>query len=394
MPLPDYAGGGIVNLMRSLGDACGASALPHAPLAAAKVSLRRTAQTYVLLVIDGLGANHLQRARSGGALHRHLRTPLTSVFPSTTASAVTTFLTGLAPRQHALTGWHMYFSEIDAIAAVLPLQPRGGGTFGTPPDVLARQLFGHPSFVDRLPRHSLFISPQAIADSAFTRYHCGRAEVRGYGKPDELFAQIAHAIRSAREPQYVYAYYPELDSLAHRHGIASRQVTDCLAALDEEFAALLARCAGHDAVLIACADHGFIDSPEERRIDLATHPELAALLARPLCGEQRVAYCYLKPGLQAHFDAYVQERLAQSVTLQRADEMIAQGWFGPGPDAADPRLASRIGDRVLVLRENWTLFDRIAGEKPHRMIGQHGGISEDEMVVPLILADCLEENPA
>ncbi len=390
MTLPDYTGGGIVNLMRSLADTCGAPALPQAPLAA-KVSPRRTAQTYVLLVIDGLGDNHLQRARSGGTLHRHARARLTSVFPSTTASAVTTFLTGLAPRQHALTGWHMYFSEIDAITAVLPLQPRGGGAFGVPPDALARRLFGHPSFVDHLPRCSLFLSPRAIAGSAFTRYHSGHAEVRGYDSLDDFFAQLGHAIRCTREPQYIYAYYPELDRLAHRHGITSRQVDDCLAAFDEGFAALLVQCAGHDAVLIACADHGFIDSPEERRIDLATHPELAALLARPLCGEQRVAYCYLKPGLQAHFDAYVQEHLAQAVTLQRAGDLITQGWFGPDTGADDARLAARIGDRVLVLREDWTLFDRIAGEKPHRMIGQHGGLSEDEMYVPLVLADCLED---
>jgi hypothetical protein len=51
---------------------------------------------------------------------------MTSVFPSTTASAITAFMTGLAPAQHGLTGWHMHLDEIDQTLAILPLTPRDG----------------------------------------------------------------------------------------------------------------------------------------------------------------------------------------------------------------------------------------------------------------------------
>ena len=208
MILPDFQGGSIVNLMRTLGDASGAQTpLPYAPLRDLKVSLLDTAHNIVLLVIDGLGYNYLQRNGIGGTLHRHLHSRLTSVFPSTTASAVTAFLSGLAPQQHALTGWHMYFSELDAIAAVLPLKPRGAGEFDAPPGALSRRLFGHAPFVDRIARRATFVSPQAIANSEFNLYHSGRAAVRGYKTPAELFGQIEAAIREAAEPAYVYAYY-------------------------------------------------------------------------------------------------------------------------------------------------------------------------------------------
>jgi alkaline phosphatase len=87
---PDYEGGSIVNLMRSLGDACGApTPLPYAPLRDPKVSLHGTARNVVLLVLDGLGYNHLARALEGGALRGNLRASLTSTFPSTTAAAIT-----------------------------------------------------------------------------------------------------------------------------------------------------------------------------------------------------------------------------------------------------------------------------------------------------------------
>lgn len=384
---PDYEGGSIVNLMRTLGDACGApQPLPYAPLRDLKVSLLDTARNIVLLVIDGLGYDYLQHKGIGGTLHRHLHARLTSVFPSTTASAVTAYLSGLAPQQHALTGWHMYFSELDAIAAVLPLRPRGAGEFDAPPGTLSRQLFGHAPFVDRIARRATLVSPQAIATSEFNLYHSGRAAVRGYKTPVELFGQIEIAIREADEPAYVYAYYSELDTLAHIHGVDSTQVATRFAALDEAFGAFLAAIAGSDTVVLACADHGFIDSPPERQIDLAQHPELAKTLARPLCGERRVVYCYVKSGEGSRLDAYVREVFGEHIDLFTGRELIGQGWFGPGE--ADPRLASRIGDYVLVMRDNWTLLDWVEGEKRHRQIGVHGGVSADEMFVPLVVAHC------
>ncbi len=387
MIFPDYDGGSIVNLMRSLGEACGAAApLPYAPLRDAKVSLRGTAHHVVMLVLDGLGYNYLQRQGAGGHLHGHLQCRLTSVFPPTTASAVTTYLTGLAPQQHALTGWHMYFAELDAIAAVLPLKPRGPGTFDVPPDSLPQRLFGYASFFDLIARRSVFVTPQVIAGSEFTRYHSGRAEVRGYQTLEEMFGQVTAAIRDAAEPSYIYAYYTDLDTLSHIHGVASPQVAAQFAALDEAYGAFLAALSGCDALVLASADHGFIDSPPERQIDIAQHPALAATLARPLCGERRVVYCYLKPGEAARFEDYVGEHLGHCMDAFPSGTLIEQGWFGPG--AADPRLAGRIGDYVLVMREDWTLLDWMEGEKRYRQRGVHAGVSADEMYVPLMAAHC------
>lgn len=384
---PDYAGGSIVNLMRTLGDACGArQPLPYPPLRNLKVSLLSTARNIVLLVIDGLGYDYLLQHGAGGALHRHLHSRLTSVFPSTTASAVTTYLSGLAPQQHALTGWHMYFSELDAIAAVLPLRPRGTGLFDALPGALPLQLFGHAPFVDRIARRATIVSPQSIAGSDFNLYHSGRAAVRSYRTLAELFGQVEARVRASAAPAYIYAYYAELDTLAHIHGVGSDQLAAQFALLDAAFGDFLAAIVDTDTVVLACADHGFIDSPPERQIELAQHPELAATLARPLCGERRVVYCYVKPDKEARFVGYVQNVLGECADLHSSRELLEQGWFGPGE--ANPRLAARIGDYVLLMRENWTLRDWVEGEKRYTQLGVHAGVSADEMHVPLILARC------
>jgi len=107
---------------------------------------------------------------------------------------------------------------------------------------------------------------------------------------------------------------------------------------------------------------------------------------RPLCGERRVAYCYVRPGQASRFETYVREIFDGCMDLYIGRELIDQGWYGPG--AADPRLLSRIGDYVLVMRENWTLMDWVEGEKRYRQTGVHAGVSADEMHVPLVIAHC------
>ena len=78
------------------------------------------------------------------------------------------------------------------------------------------------------------------------------------------------------------------------------------------------------------------------------------------------------------------EVLGGMADVRPGRELIEAGWFGPG--MPHPRLDERVGDVVLVMREHATFKDRVAGEKPHAMIGNHGGATEDEMVVPLVVA--------
>ena len=120
MQRPDYHNGSIVNLTASILGAMGRPRAAYAPLAALPPERLRITRNVALLVIDGLGYNWLRSHGEGSFLQRHLLARISSVFPSTTASAVTTFLTGDAPQQHGITGWFMYLREIGAVTRVLP----------------------------------------------------------------------------------------------------------------------------------------------------------------------------------------------------------------------------------------------------------------------------------
>ena len=207
MPLPDYRGRSIVNLMSSVVQGLGGARSPYPALASLPAAEVAGHRCVLLLVIDGLGYHWLNRESPQGPFVGHLRERLTSVFPSTTATAVTAFLTGDAPQQHGLTGWHMYLRELGAVVAVLPGRPRyGGPPIAEVTGLGAERLFGHVPVFDRVPAQSCIVAPARIAGSDFNRAHAGGARVRAYETVEDFFDLLAGAVEDRRGFRYVYGY--------------------------------------------------------------------------------------------------------------------------------------------------------------------------------------------
>jgi len=234
MVRPDYAGDGFVNLVASLVEARGG--IPrHPTLNALPVAEIRSARNLVFLIIDGLGDHYLQAHGSGGTLARHRRGAISAVFPSTTASAITTSFTGATPLEHGLTGWFTYFSEAACVGAPLPFQRRGEkASLGVAPE----RIFPERSLFDALATRSIVVSYRPIVDSQYNRHHCGGAERRAYDDLAGFVEQVAAAVRSGPEKKFVYAYWPAFDSLAHQHGVGSAAVRAHFDALDAAFGEL------------------------------------------------------------------------------------------------------------------------------------------------------------
>jgi hypothetical protein len=373
---PSYGGNGFVNLVASLVEACG-GAPRHAPLVRLSVSEIRSATNVVFLIVDGLGDNYLKSRGDGGSIARHRREAISAVFPSTTATAITTSFTGATPLEHGLTGWFTYFSAAACVGAPLPFVRRGErNALGVKPE----QLFVEGSLFDGLATRSIVVSWRKIIDSVYNAHHCGRSERLAYDDLPGFLEQTVRAVKSGPERKLVYAYWPEFDSLAHQHGVGSAQVHAHFQALDGMFGDLLARLAGTDTLIVLTADHGFIDCPPEESLDLP--PSLQALLRFPLCGERRIAFCHVQD--RNVFMEKAKETFGDRADVRPSRELLDEGWFGNG--RAHPLFAERIGDVALVMRGRGTVKDWVAGEPRHLHIGNHGGTSGDEMNIPLVVA--------
>ncbi len=337
--------------------------------------------TVVLLVIDGLGDRFLVECGQGSALLAHRRGTLSSVFPSTTASAMTTLYTGVAPAAHGLNGWFIHDARFGGVLAPLPLMHRGGG----PVEAfrLLPRLCPQPSMFKGAKRRSSMVAPQEIAFSRFSQRNGKGAQVRPYAGLADLGETIIDEVtRLGRRGGFVHAYYPVFDALSHLYGCRSAAAIDRFWRIDALFAQLCERLRGSGATIVVTADHGFIDSAPEQQLKL--EPAVAAMLAAPLFGERRLAFCAVRPGAVNEFEAWARSELPGKAVMVRGTDCIDAGLFGPG--RPNPRLRERVGSHALLMEPGWTVIDEVQDEVPHSMIGVHGGLTADEMRVPLIRA--------
>ncbi|MCU7812249.1 MAG: alkaline phosphatase family protein, partial [Candidatus Thiodiazotropha sp. (ex Notomyrtea botanica)] len=299
-----------------------------------------------------------------------------------TASAITTFLTGDAPQQHGLTGWFTYFKELGSVLSVLPGGSRYGGPGYSACGINAGELLGHTAFADRIEVDACILSPANIVGSDFSQAHLGRAKAHSYRNLQEMLTKAVQILQAPGR-RYTYLYWSELDTIGHRMGIWSEAAHQHLMLLDQAFAALLEQIQGTDTLVIVCADHGQVDTSPAETLDLEKHPDLAEMLILPLCGEPRAAYCYLRAGCETAFDAYIESELKGIAQSYPSQQLIEENWFGIGEP--HPKLSQRIGDRLLLMQSNTIITDWLAQEKRFQMIGVHGGLSDDELNVPLIV---------
>lgn len=382
---PDFDGAGLYNLMQSISYARGATAQGPV-LALEQARYWQCARRIVLLVLDGVGCAQVAMLPDAAFLRRYQRMVLRSVFPSTTASAIPTFMTGLAPGRHGYTGWFMHCDELEPWLgahplAILPVRGRARRLELDATRALLR-LGPPPSLYARLRGESVVFSPTDIVFSPFNRLHRAGAQCLPLDRIEALFDVLAHQHQSG----LAYVYWSDFDACAHEMGPASEAALALLRQADQAIETLAQELRGSGTLLVVTADHGFIEAPAAHLIELESLPELAQCLARPLSGERRAVYCHVKPGCGARFEALVARDLAHAVHLWSTADLIAAGHFGPPPH--HPRLAHRLGAYCLVMKSDWTLRDTLPGERRFDMRGVHGGVSAAEMQVPLVCIEC------
>ena len=385
MVKPDYENASIVNLMASILQELGNRSNLHPPLKELDGECFARARNVVLLVIDGLGYNYLTANAPQSTLRKFLRTKLTTVFPSTTATAITTFMTGLAPQQHGLAGWFTYFQELGSILTVLPVKPRIGTAPAADLNIDAGSLYGHVPVFDLLDVDGYIVSPRNIAFSDYSLAHRGKAKTIPYENLTGCFASTRDIIKGGSNKKYIYTYWPQFDGLAHEKGVNSKEATEHFREIDEAFSRFIQDIDGTDTLVIATADHGIVDSGPDYCVELEHHPEMRNMLTMPLSGERRMAYCYVKSERREDFVHYLHNNLAEQLTVYQSGQLLERHYYGLGP--AHPQLRRRIGDYMLVMKGNYTIMDTLPGEKHFYHIGSHGSLSEDEMLVPLIIVE-------
>lgn len=319
------------------------------------------------MLADGLGSVNLTtraaHARNIGALPR---ADVRSGFPTTTASALTTLMTGRSPGETGMVGYAIRDPHTGVILNQLSGLDVVDAESWQPVPTLWEQNADLAMAIVSSPRYR---------DSGLTRAILRGAPYVDAKTYDDRLGAIDEFFRTNREG-VVYVYIAELDMAAHASGVTSDQWIRRLEEFDGFVADVLRRLLPTDGLIIS-ADHGVIDVPTSRHHIVREGSGL--LDAVDIGGEPRFLHLYTKD-VATTLERWRETEGHRSHIATR-EEAISAGWFGRVEDFA----RERIGDVLVTPRgESVYYIEGIATAQSMAMIGQHGGLSRAETLVPII----------
>jgi hypothetical protein len=395
---PHYEGLSILNLPSSICAWLGAPGLSHPALDLPTLSeLARGVDQVIAVLVDALSLHRFQEwltarpNQEGRLLEDGLLTTLTSVVPSTTSAALTTLWTGRSPAEHGILGYELFLKEFGMITNMITHSP---AAFDGRAGLLYQAGFDPLNFlpVGTIGPHlrSHGIEPHAflhysIAGSGLSRMHYPQVDLHTYASVSDLWIgvrQLAELPLQAK--RYLWVYYGGVDGLSHRYGPDSERArADFLALIDrllQDFLQQLDPATSRRTLLVMLADHGQLTTRKDPNYELASHPSLARRLVMVPTGENRLAYLYPRPGQSEAVEEYLTKTWPGAFQVINSAHALESGLFGPGEAA--PQVTDRLGERTVIsLHDSYLWW----APKENPLIGRHGGLSEQEMLVPLFV---------
>ena len=367
--LPAYGSHALCDLLPAVARALGAAW--DEPERDRSDLLLPSAASYVVLLVDGLGARLLERyAHAAPYLSSLPALPGTCGVPSTTATSLASLGTGLPPGRHGLVGFCIRVPGSDLLLNHLLWDQHVDPVEWQP----------HPTGFGRLAAQGVAVTQvtkREFRGSGLTEAAARGAEFVGADRVGERIARVLTAAR--RTPSLTYLYDGDLDWTGHRYGVASTAWLQQLAIVDA-MAEQLRDVLPASTTLVVVADHGMVDSPLEARLDVDERLELRDGVAL-VGGEARFRHLYCRPGAVAEVVATWRAVLGAGATVLTREEAAARGWFGP----VDVGVRPRIGDVVVACHGNRAVLASHTFPLETSLVGLHGSLTADEMLIPILV---------
>lgn len=335
----------------------------------------------VLLIIDGLGYRLYKKLKEDKVIPFMSSlndTYLTSTFPSTTATALVSLSTGLVPARHGILGFKMFLDRPYTTMNTIFYTVHGLGTLQVPEDpqnYMARYYIYEGLAKSGVKVYSIL--KKEFIGTPFSKIVHGYMEHIPHVHEIDLLTQVNKILRKTSMRSFISLYTATLDTLSHAYGQYSQEVYEFMQMFDRLLEELLAPQINTVQLLIT-ADHGHIDTSFDDAIDICESPAILKKIIGYPAGEPRAVYLRVK-----HLKEFVKEverEYGDLITVMKVDEVEKEGlWGGKLEDA----FKERAGDIVLIPEGNHYLLCKDE-EEILKMKGRHGGLSIEEMLVPLI----------
>jgi len=346
----------------------------------------------ILLIVDSLGLSLLEKY-----VKVNKDSPLSklyvkgnyillhSTFPSTTTTALTSLNTGLKPLEHAILGYTMFLKEFGAIVNMINFSPALDNRRETllEAGLDLNSFLNSLTFFEKLNQEGIkgyVITRNFLKNTALSKILHKGAEVLSYVNLSDLFVTIKNHMRNCKSPSYTFAYWDALDTLSHIYGPDSEQVFAELDVLSFCLEKILNEL-DKDTLLMISGDHGSLKAEEIVKYD--EQKELKEKLRLPPAGDSRAFFLFPKPNKVDDVKNYFEDKLKDKFLCMRIEEALDLKLFGSGN--MHDSFYDRVGELLCLAKKNYVFQFRLKRvQEEVTLKGFHGGLSYDEIFVPLI----------
>ena len=362
----------------------------------------------ILLYVDAFGWRFFEQFADRAPALQHIMqhgvaSRITAQFPSTTAAHTTAIHTGLPPSQSGVYEWYIYEPGVDAIIAPLLFSFAGESQreqlkqVGFAPSAL----FPTQTIYQDLRRLGVASHIYQRSDIAYTSpgtvLFDGAKRIFGYATLTEAFVNISKRLLKQNKPTYYFVYYSPIDTIGHEYGPESvefeAEIDTFLTTLQRQ---LLDRAAGKQrqrVLLLITSDHGQTKvSPKTTFYINQEIPGFRKYIALNRqgqllvpAGSPRDLFLHIRPELLDEAHQVLSDQIIGKALVVRTSELIERGYFGPLPISA--ALRNRVANLCVLPFKGESAYWYVKGKYEQRHYGHHGGLTPDEMEIPLLACE-------
>ena len=350
----------------------------HKSLKSLDEKLENKYRNIVFIILDGLGEQILNNVSLRGCFSKNKIDCLTSVYPSTTTAALTTYYSGKPPYETGWIAWSQYFKE-----------------YGRTVDMLSHK----ESYLNEdLSKVRINVFENLVNyKTVFQQIEESNSKVKAYevmpkysdrrakrsiiaDSIDEIVENVEMLCNNPGE-KFIMAYSDNPDGLLHKYGTTSEEVKDFVQYTESKIEELAKRVSD-DTIIIISADHGHKDI--EKVYSILDYPEIMECLYMPVSLESRVVGFFVKENMKKDFEERFNKIFKDEFMLMSKEEFLDKHLLGFGEKHS--KIDDFLGNYIaLSISSSIIKIESYLGEAKPTKKSTHCGLSKEDMEVPLII---------
>ena len=350
--------------------------------------LQKKYKNIILVILDGMGENILKTISPKGLLYKNKIDTITSVYPSTTTAAMTTYYSGKPPIETGWIAWSQYFKEYGRNIDVLPEKDSYTGEKINTKNLKISDIIGYKTIYEQIKEKNENTKTYEIMPS----YCAKKAKITMTANTIKEMCESIVTLSKNSEDKFVMAYNDNPDNIIHKNGCYSKETQEFIINTEKEFEYMIEELKDTDTLLIISADHGHQDIKET--FDILELEDIQECLTMPPTLESRMVGFFVKQDKKDKFEKTFNKLFENKYILYSKDNLLKSNLLGYGQ--AHRKIEDFIGDYVAIaISDTRILLGTYLSREmkhPDEKKSVHCGLTKNEMEVPLVIFDLKSYN--